>query len=132
MSMNRQYNGKQSMDKRTSTSIFTSFITYHRVYNKSTTTGVTSGTGTAYHSGAHEFNPRYLAGFVSLQLLFLMFLYISACPFVPDWINNVVWFPIFRLWEYICTWWMLFQKRVMGTKFDMYVFIKWWLYWIIH
>jgi len=25
--------------------------------------------------------------------------------------------------DFECTWWMLFQKRVMHTKFDIYIFI---------
>ena len=32
-----------------------SLMTYHRVCNKSNATGVTCGTGIAYHSGAPEF-----------------------------------------------------------------------------
>jgi hypothetical protein len=38
-------------------------MTYHRVCDKSNTTGTTCGAGTAYLSGAHEFIP-VLVGFV--------------------------------------------------------------------
>ena len=34
-------------------------IIYHLVCNETNTTGVTIGTGTAYHSGAPEFTPGY-------------------------------------------------------------------------
>jgi len=30
---------------------------------------------------------------------------------------------VFQSFEFECTWWRLFQKRVVGTKFDIYVFI---------
>jgi hypothetical protein len=36
-----------------------SFMTYHRVYNKSNTTGATSGAGTAYLSRANGFAPGF-------------------------------------------------------------------------
>ena len=36
--------------------VFPTFMTYLRVFNKINTTGATSGAGTAYPSGAHEFN----------------------------------------------------------------------------
>ena len=34
-------------------------MTYHRVCNKSNTTGATCGAGTAYTPGAHEFAPGF-------------------------------------------------------------------------
>ena len=37
--------------------ILSSFMTYHRVCNKSNTTDATCGAGTAYSSRAHEFTP---------------------------------------------------------------------------
>ena len=40
----------------------------HRVFNKINTTGVTSGAGIAYPSGAPELTPRILMGFVLLDL----------------------------------------------------------------
>ena len=43
-------------------SVLFSFMTYHRVYNESNTTGATSGAGTAYPSGAHEFTLGLLWG----------------------------------------------------------------------
>ena len=39
-----------------------SFMTYHRVCNQINTTGVTSGAGTAYPSGAPEFTPGFKWG----------------------------------------------------------------------
>ena len=42
---------------------WTSFVTYHRVYNqKINTTGATNGAGTAYPSGAPEFTPDFQWG----------------------------------------------------------------------
>jgi hypothetical protein len=43
-SKNRQHNGQKKK-----------YMTYHRVCNWIKTTGATSGAGTAYPSGAHEF-----------------------------------------------------------------------------
>ena len=42
--------------------VFSSFMTYHRVCSLINTTGVTSGAGTAYLSGAHEFTPGFQWG----------------------------------------------------------------------
>ena len=39
--------------------VFSSFIPYNRVYDKSNTTGVTSGAGTDHTSGAPEVTPGY-------------------------------------------------------------------------
>jgi hypothetical protein len=44
--------------------VLSSFMTYHELCNLINTTGLRSGAGTAYHSGAHEFIPRFLEGFV--------------------------------------------------------------------
>ena len=38
-------------------SVFSFFMTYHRACNWKNITGATSGSGTAYTSGAHEFTP---------------------------------------------------------------------------
>ena len=32
------------------------------------------------------------------------------------------WWRLFKYFVFECTWWRLFQKRVMHTKFDIYVF----------
>ena len=39
--------------------VLSSFMTYRRVCTKSTTTGVTCGTGTAYSSGAPKFTLNF-------------------------------------------------------------------------
>ena len=39
--------------------VLSSFMTYHQVCNQINTTGVTSGRGTAYPSGAPEFTPGF-------------------------------------------------------------------------
>ena len=38
---------------------YSSFMTYHRIYNYSNTTGTTSGAGTAYPSRAADFTPVF-------------------------------------------------------------------------
>jgi len=48
--------------------ILSSFMTYYPICTKSKTIGDTSGTGTAYPSGAHEINPHIALGFVLLNL----------------------------------------------------------------
>jgi hypothetical protein len=45
-------------------------MTYHHVCNKSNTTGVACGAGTAYPSGVHEFNPGFNWGCVARSLVF--------------------------------------------------------------
>jgi hypothetical protein len=45
------------------------FINYHRVCNKSNTTGSTSGVGSVYHSGAHEFIPSFTGVRVAQSLV---------------------------------------------------------------
>ena len=45
-----------------------SFIIYHWIFNKSNTTDATFVTGTAYCSGASEFTPGFLVGFVLLNI----------------------------------------------------------------
>ena len=60
--------------------VISSFMTYHKVCNQANRTGITSGAGTAYPSGAHL---RFLVGFVLLDLQFYAYaLQINVCPFV--------------------------------------------------
>jgi len=42
--------------------VLSSFITYHRVFNWSNTTGATSGAGIDHPSGAHDFTPGFHCG----------------------------------------------------------------------
>ena len=55
--------------------ILSSFMTYHRVCNQIKTTSVTSGAGTSYLSGAPEFTPRFLVGFVLLDLQLYIYMF---------------------------------------------------------
>ena len=57
--------------------VLSSFMTYYLVCNKSNKTGVTSGAGIAYPSGAPEFTPRFQWG----SCFLLSALQIFACPF---------------------------------------------------
>jgi len=50
--------------------ILSSFMTYHRICNKSNTTGATLGAGTAYPSVEPEFTPVFSVIRVSLSLNF--------------------------------------------------------------
>jgi hypothetical protein len=70
------------------------FLCYHRLCNKSNTTGVTSGAGTAYPSGAPEFTPVFSGIRVARSLVlcvvfgitlfailsFLIFGHCDVCP----------------------------------------------------
>jgi hypothetical protein len=47
-------------------------MTYHRVCNKSNTTGATSGAGTAYYLGAPEFTSGFSKIFVARWLIFFI------------------------------------------------------------
>jgi len=50
--------------------VLSSFMTYHRVCNKSNTTGATCGSGTAYPSEAPEFTPSFSGLRVARSLVF--------------------------------------------------------------
>jgi hypothetical protein len=65
-----------------------SFMTYHRMFYKSNTTGTTSGTSTDYHSWAHEYTRclsgvrvaqifRFLVVFCTPLFLFLSFFFLA-------------------------------------------------------
>ena len=66
-------------------SALSSFMTYHRVCNKSNTTGSTCGAGTAYTSGAPEFTTGYQWGFcfpiLSFSGVFCRSLFVLCRPF---------------------------------------------------
>ena len=63
--------------------VFFSFVIYHRVCNKSNTTGATCGAGTAYTSGAPEFIPDFQWGSRARSLVFcLMFCRPLFVPFL--------------------------------------------------
>ena len=54
-----------------------------QIVDQINTTGVTSGVGTVYPSGAPQFTLGFLVGFVLLDLYFYMYvLQIVVCPFV--------------------------------------------------
>ena len=77
----------------------TTVITYHRVWKQINTTGATSGAGTAYHSGAHEFTPSFQWGSFysifsfmcmlcrSLFVLLYFFCWPLCCLFFFDMLN---------------------------------------------
>ena len=52
-----------------------SFMTYHRVINKSNTTDDTCGVGTAYHSAAHEF----ISDFSVVRVVRMLVLCVDLC-----------------------------------------------------
>ena len=59
--------------------VLSSFMTYHRILNKSNTTGSTSEPGSAYLSEAPEFTPVVSRVRVAQSLVFCSFLSIIAC-----------------------------------------------------
>jgi hypothetical protein len=66
-------------------------MTYHRVCNKSNTTGVTSGAGTYYRYGSPEVTRFYLVGLLFLYLylfvwcfVLLLAIVLSILPFIPS------------------------------------------------
>ena len=81
--------------------VFSSFMTYHRVYNQINTTGVTSGAGTAYPSGAPEFIPGFQWG--SCCSIFS-----SMCMFCRS--LFVLWY--FFFWPLCC---LSFDIRILIT-----------------
>jgi len=54
--------------------VLSSFMTYHRVCDKSNTTGATCGAGTAFLSGAHEF-----IRFSGVRAVRSLFFYVMLC-----------------------------------------------------
>ena len=60
--------------------VLSSFMIYHRVYNRSNATGATSGAGTANPSGAHEFIPCF-SGVCVTQSFVKHCLYICSFSF---------------------------------------------------
>jgi hypothetical protein len=63
-------------------SVLSSFRTYHRIYDKSMTTGATCEPGTAYYSGALEFTPVSSGVCVTRSLVFCVMLCTSLFSFV--------------------------------------------------
>ena len=57
-----------------SNSVHSWFMTYH-IFNMSNTTGITSGVGTDYHSGAHELTPLPVAQYLIFCIVFCISLY---------------------------------------------------------
>ena len=79
------------------------FMTYHRVCNKSNTTGVTSGAGTAYPSGAPEFIP-FLWEFVLLNF--------KCLRSVLNYYRSLSFILFFFFWPLCC---MSFGLRLLIT-----------------
>ena len=63
--------------------VLSSFMTYHRICNKSNTTDATSGAGTVHSSGAPNFTPGFSGVHVAHSLVFcvlfcrLLFIFLS-------------------------------------------------------
>jgi len=57
---------------------------YHRVCNYINTAGATSGAGTAYPSGAHEFTPGFLWGSFYSIVVFLLAIVLSVLRFMDS------------------------------------------------
>jgi hypothetical protein len=82
-----------------------SFMKYHRVCNKSNTTGVTGGAGTAYYLGAPEFTSgfsgivvaRWLIFFIVFCRLMLFLCNIFCCCYVIVCLYSIYGF-VFPFW----------------------------------
>jgi hypothetical protein len=83
--------------------VFSSFMTYPRVCIKSTMTGVTSGAGTAYPSGAPEFIP-FLWEFVLLNF--------KCLRSVLNYYRSLSFILFFFFWPLCC---MSFGLRLLIT-----------------
>jgi len=81
--------------------VLSSFMNYHRVCNKSNTTGATSGAGTAYPFGTPEFIPGFNGVRVSQSLVFwvvfcrsLLVFFFSAIAMFVLWITASFWLSL--------------------------------------
>ena len=85
-------------------------MTYHQVCNKSNTTGVTFGAGTAYLSGTPEFTPLSSVGFVLVDLWFSVQCFVVRC----------LSFFFFGRWLYclfsICGFWLPLRYLLWSTS----------------
>ena len=70
--------------------VFSSWLTYHRVCNKSNTTSVICGAGTAHSSGAHEFTPGFSGIRVARSLVFCVVICTSLFVLLSDFLFAVV------------------------------------------
>ena len=70
--------------------VFSSWLTYHRVCNKSNTTSVICGAGTAHSSGAHEFTPCFSGISVARSLVFCVVICTSLFVLLSDFLFAVV------------------------------------------
>ena len=70
--------------------VFSSWLTYHRVCNKSNTTSVICGAGTAHSSGAHAFTPGFSGIRVARFLVFCVVICTSLFVLLSDFLFAVV------------------------------------------
>ena len=84
--------------------VFSSFTTYHGVCNQINTTGVTSGAGTAYPSGAPEFTPGFQWGSCYSIFSFICMFSRSLFDLLP-----------FFFWPLCCL--SFFDIRILITSF---------------
>ena len=83
--------------------VLSSFMSYHRVCNKSNTMGVTRGAGTAYLSGVPEFTPGFSGLRVTRSLLFCVMFCGSLFVFLS-----------FLFWPLCCL--SFFDLRILITS----------------
>jgi hypothetical protein len=85
----------------------TRFITYHRVCNLIKKTSATSGAGTSYPSGAHEFTLIFSGIRVSRSLVFSVMFSRSLC-------RSLFVLVFFFFWSLCC---LSFDLRILITLF---------------
>jgi hypothetical protein len=108
-------------------------MTYHRVWNKSNTTSVNSGAGTAYHSKAHELTDCFWWGscfFILFCVVFSRFV-ILLYFYRPLCCHPFPWFAAsdlpFDIW-WFTLWYLLIYPLVSSDlPFDIFWFTLWYL-----
>jgi hypothetical protein len=114
-------------------SFLSSFMTYHRVWNKSNTTSVNSGAGTAYHSKAHELTDCFWWGscfFILFCVVFSRFV-ILLYFYRPLCCHPFPWFAAsdlpFDIW-WFTLWYLLIYPLVSSDlPFGIFWFTLWYL-----
>ena len=98
--------------------VLSSFVTDHRVCNKSNTTSVTCGAGTAYTFGAPEFTPVLIVVRVARSFVFCVLFRIPLCA-----ISSFLLCPLHCL--------SFFDLRLLITSLVSYIYGVWLPLWCL-
>ena len=107
-------------------------ITYHRVCDKSNTTGATCGAGTAYPSGAPDFTPGFSGACVTQSLVFCVMILVrclSFCSFVVIVLSVLLRFTDYDYFIGIIKHVLLqiFKTTIYKNHYDLNVCLSLWL-----